>query len=631
MSEQPDTRHPTPDTPRIGVFICHCGHNIGGFVDVPAVTEYAKTLPGVVFATHNLYTCADDGLRCIKENIKEHNLNRVVVASCTPRTHAPLFQGTCQEAGLNKYLFTFVNIREHCSWVHMKEKESATKKAKDLVKMGVARVALLVPQQESRVPVTPSSLVIGGGVAGMTAALSLADKGFQVHLVEKDKELGGMVLILYNLYDGGGDPMAMLGPLVQQVQSHPNIQVMLNSRLVGLDGYVGNFQATVQKTGDGKKDKLTVGTVIVATGAIDMLPEGLYGYDVYDNVLNLTEFELLCKKKELPKLTSVAFIQCAGSRGQKVSYCSRICCTVALKGAMKIIDHHEELMGRQVVDGKTQVVEKIHIEEKASEDITDRRRRRRRGDEEREERPAAPTAAAEGGGVEVTVFNRGITTYGVDHELYYNKAREKRVRFVRFTPERLPVVGRDGEKLSITYWHETLKTERKLLVDMVVLSTPQIAQPDSRELSQILKVPLGQEGFFLEAHVKLRPVDFATDGIFVCGTARGPADITESVEQGLAAASRAAIPMARGYVQAEALTSTVDAEECTGCRTCEFTCPYTAISVDPKTQKAAVTDVLCKGCGTCAAGCPRGAITMRHYTSQQIDAEIKAVAECKEA
>jgi heterodisulfide reductase subunit A len=615
---------------RIGVFICHCGHNIGGFVDVPAVTEYAKGLPGVVFATHNLYTCADDGLRCIKENIKEHNLNRVIVASCTPRTHAPLFQGACQEAGLNKYLFTFVNIREHCSWVHMKEKENGTKKAKDLVKMGVARVSLLQPQQESRVPVEPSSLVLGGGVAGMTAAVSLADKGFHVTLVEKEKELGGMVNILYNLYDGGGDPAAMLKPLVEKVQSHPNIKVMLGSRMTALDGYVGNFRATVQKTGESQKGQLTVGTIIVATGAIDLMPEGLYGYDVYDNVLNLTEFELLCKKKELPKLKSVAFIQCAGSRGQKVTYCSRICCTVALKGAMKVIDNYEELMGRAVVDGKEQVVEKIRVEEKASEDIADRRRRRRRMDEEREERPAAAAAPADSG-VEVTVFNRGITTYGVDHELYYNKAREKRVRFVRFTPERIPVVGREGDKLTVTYWHETLKTERKLQVDMIVLSTPQIAQPDSRELSQMLKVPLGQEGFFLEAHVKLRPVDFATDGIFVCGTAHGPADITESVEQAEAAASRASIPMMRGYVQAEALTSTVNPDMCTGCRTCEFTCPYAAIAVDPKTQKAVVTDVLCKGCGTCAAGCPRGAITMRHYTSEQIDAEIKALAECREA
>ena len=617
------------EQPRIGVFICHCGHNIGGFVDVPAVTEYAKTLPNVVFATHNLYTCADDGLRCIKENIKEHNLNRVIVASCTPRTHAPLFQGACQEAGLNKYLFTFVNIREHCSWVHMKEKENATKKAKELVKMGVARVSLLAPQQEARVPVEPFSLVIGGGVAGMTAAASLADKGFKVFLVEKVQELGGLVRTLNNLYSGGGDPMTTLRPLIEKVLKNPNITVMMGSKLAALDGYVGNFQATVVKEAGNQMARLTVGTIIVATGALDFLPEGLYGYEVYPNVVNLTEFELLCKTKKLPKLQSVAFIQCAGSRGQKVSFCSRICCTVALKNAMSLVDNYDRMMGTEKVGGQEQVIEKIKVEEKAPEDVSDRRRRRRRMDEE-QERPAAAAAPAEGG-VEVTVFNRGITTYGVDHEIYYNQAREKRVRFVRFIPERIPVVGREGERLSVSYWHETLKTERKLVVDMVVLSTPQIAPPGTRELSQMLKVPVGQEGFFLEAHVKLRPVDFATEGIFVCGTARGPADITESVQQALAAASRAAIPMARGYVQAEALTSCVDAEQCTGCRTCEFTCPYTAISIDPKTQKAVVTDVLCKGCGTCAAGCPQGAITMRHYTSQQIDAEIKAMAECKEA
>jgi heterodisulfide reductase subunit A len=610
------------EAPRIGVFICHCGHNIGGFVDVPAVTEYAKTLPGVVFAMHNLYTCADDGLRAIKDNIKAQNLNRVIVASCTPRTHQPLFQAACEEAGLNKYLFTFVNIREHCSWVHMKEKEKATEKARDLVRMGVARAGLLCPQEETRVPVEPSSLVIGGGVAGMTAALSLADKGFQVYLVEKEKELGGMVLILYNLYDGGGDPMTMLAPLVEKVKNHRNIKTMLGSRMTALEGYVGNFQATIRAGPDGTETGLKVGTIIVATGAIDFLPEGLYGYDVYDNVLNLTEFELLCKKKELPKLKSVAFIQCAGSRGQKVSYCSRICCTVALKGAMKIIDNYEELMGRQAAGGKEQAVEKVRVEEKAPDEIADRRRRRRRMDDEREERPAAPAAPADSE-VEVTVFNRGITTYGVDHEIYYNKAREKRVRFVRFTPERLPVVGREGDKLTVTYWHETLKTERKLLVDMVVLSTPQIPQPDARELSQMLKVPLGQEGFFLEAHVKLRPVDFATDGIFVCGTAHGPADITESVEQAEAAAARAAIPMLRGYVQAEAITSMVDEARCCGCGICAEVCPYAAIKIvhTERGWKAQTISVACKGCGSCDAACPERAISMKHFSDRQLTVE----------
>jgi heterodisulfide reductase subunit A len=618
--------------PRIGVFICHCGHNIGGFVDVPAVVEYAKTLPNVVFATQNLYTCADDGLRSIKENIKEQNLNRVVVASCTPRTHAPLFQGTCQEAGLNKYLFTFVNIREHCSWVHMKEKEKATEKAKDLVRMGVARVALLSPQEEARVPVEPSSLVIGGGVAGMTAAVSLADKGFQVYLVEKENELGGLVRNLHNLYMGGGDPLVVLRPLIERTQGHPRIKVLLGSRVSAVEGYIGNFQVTVSKQGAGEPATYKVGTIVVATGALDYMPEGLYGYDVYDNVVNLTEFEMLCKKKELPKLQSIAFIQCAGSRGQVFPYCSRICCVVALKNALNVVENYNEMLGKQTVAGQEQVVEKIHVEEKASEDIADRRRRRRRSDDEREERPAAPSAPATGE-VEVTVFNRGITTYGVEHELYYNRAREKRIRFVRFTPDRPPSVSRENDRLAVTYWHETLKVERKLLVDMVVLSTPQIPPPDTKELSQMLKVPLGQEGFFLEAHVKLRPVDFATEGIFVCGTARGPADITESVQQALAAASRAAIPMARGYVQAEAITSVVDEAKCCGCGICADVCPYSAIKI-VKTErgwKAQTISVACKGCGSCDASCPERAISMKHFSDRQLIVEgISARKELKE-
>ena len=613
------------DKPRIGVFVCHCGSNIGGYVDVPAVTEYAKTLPNVVFSTHNLYTCADDGLRAIKDGIKEHKLNRVIVASCTPRTHQPLFAATCLEAGLNKYLFTFVNIREQCSWVHMKEKENATEKAKELVKMGVARAALLTPQEESRVPVEPVSLVMGGGVSGMTAALSMANKGFQVYLVEKDPELGGFVRNLHNLHTEGGDPMQLLKPLITKTLAHPKVKTFLNSTVSAVDGYVGNFKITIKPEGKGTPSQVKVGTIVVATGALDYMPEGLYGYDTLDNVVNLTEFEILCKKNALPKLSSVAFIQCSGSRGQRFSYCSRICCNVAIKNALNIMENYNEMLGKKLVSGKEQTVEKVHLGEKAPEEIVERRRRRRRAEDEDEEKTEAP-AGPEPSGVEVTIFNRGITAYGVEHELNYNKAREKGVRFVRFVPEHRPTVSPDGEKLAVNYWHDTLKTERKLLVDMVVLSTPLVPPPETKALSQMLKVPQGQDGFFLEAHVKLRSVDFATEGIYVCGTARGPGDITECVHQALAAASRASIPMACGFVQAEALTSVVDAEHCTGCRTCEFVCPYTAISVDPHTQKAVVTDVLCKGCGTCAAACPQKTIMMRYYTTEQIQAQVDAIS-----
>jgi heterodisulfide reductase subunit A len=445
--------------------------------------------------------------------------------------------------------------------------------------------------------------------------------------VEKEGELGGLVRNLHNLYLEGGDPMKVLKPLIDRTLGHPNIKHYLGSRVSAVDGYVGNFVATITPVGRKESVKAKVGTIIVATGALDLMPEGLFGYDQYDNVVNLTEFEILCKKRELPKIQSIAFIQCAGGRGLVVPYCSRICCTVALKNAINVIDNYNEMLGKTEVAGKAQVVEKIHVEEKASEDIMDRRRRRRRMDAEKEEEaPAAPASA----GIDVTVFNRTIVTYGVEHELYFNKAREKRIRFIRYIPEHLPKVSQEGDRLSVTYWHETLKAERKLTVDMVVLSTPLIAQPDAKELSQMLKVPLGQDKFYLEAHVKLRPVDFATDGIYVCGTARGPGDITECVHQALAAASRATIPMTNGYVQAEALTSMVDDALCTGCRTCEFTCPYAAISVDPATQKAHVTEVMCKGCGTCAASCPKSAISMRYYTTGQLEAQIHAITECKE-
>ncbi len=631
---------------RIGVFVCHCGHNIGGFVDVPAVTEFARTLPGVVFATHNLYTCAEDGLASIRNAIKEHKLNRVVVASCTPRTHQPLFQSVCEEAGLNKYLFNFVNIREQCSWVHMKERERATEKAKDLIKMGVARASTLTPETETRVPVEPASLVIGGGISGMTAALSLADKGFQVYLVEKEGELGGFVRNLHNLYMEGGDPMETLKPIIARVSSDPKIKLFLSSKVAGVDGYVGNFKVRVAPSAPAQQPsaepegaaappqggpELPVGTIIVATGALDYMPEGLYGYDAFDNVVNLTEFEILCKKKELPKISSIAFIQCTGSRGQKFSYCSRICCSVAIKNAINVVDNLNNMLGREVVGGQEQVVSRVSLEERVSEDITERRRRRRRAGAEEE--AAAPAPAASGPGVEVTVFNRSITTYGVEHELYYNKAREKRIRFVRYTPEHRPTVTREGDKLVVSYWHETLKTERKLIVDMVVLSTPLVPHPDAVELSRMLKVPLGQDGFFLEAHVKLRPVDFATDGIFVCGTARGPADITECVHQALAAASRAAIPMARGYVQAEAITSDVDEEKCCGCGICAQVCPYSAIKIvrTERGWKAQTIPVACKGCGSCDASCPERAISMKHFSDRQLTVEgISALRDLRE-
>jgi len=607
------------DKPRIGVFVCHCGSNIGGFVDVPSVAKYAATLPDVVYATDNLYTCAEDGLNSIREGIRKHNLNRVVVASCTPRTHAPLFQATCESAGLNKYLFTFVNIREHCSWVHMKEKEKATKKARDLIRMGVARSRLLQAQVEEKVDVEPSAVIIGGGVSGMTAAASLADMGFPVHLVERESELGGFVKNLNNLYVTEKSAADTIKPLIEKVKSHKNVKLHMNSTLKSVEGFIGNYDIVIG--GKGVEDlKTKVGTIVVATGALEFMPEGLYGYTQYPNVVTLTEFEILCKKKTLPKLKNVAFIQCVGSRGQNKSYCSRICCNVAIKNAINIVDNYENMLGLMEKAGT--VIDKVPVERTAPEEILERRRRRR-GRDRGEEGSADEVKLGPSEKIEVTIFNRDVMAYGIEHELTYNKAREKRVKFVRYTPEHLPRVYMEGSQLMVGYFHETLKLERTMPVDMVVLSTPLVSQPDAHDVAQMLKVPLGQEGFFLEAHVKLRPVDFATDGIYVCGTCRGPADITECVTQASAAASRAAIPMAKGYVQAEALTSVVDDTKCSGCGTCIQVCPYGALRKNDKGQ-AEVIVAACKGCGCCGATCPEGAITMTNYTDAQLLAEARA-------
>ena len=606
------------DEIRIGVFICHCGSNIGGFVDVPSVADYAKTLKDVAFATDNLYTCADDGLTAIKDAIKEHKLNRVIVASCTPRTHAPLFQATCEAAGLNKYLFTFVNLREHCSWVHMKEREAATRKAKDLIRMGVARARLLEAQEEVKVDVESSAVVIGGGVSGMTAALSLANMGFPVHLVEKENELGGFVRNLNNLFVTDKSATDTIKPLIDKVTSHKNITVYLNSTINSAEGFIGNYEVEIGEK-DKEAKKVKVGTVIVATGAVEFVPEGLYGYNQYPNIVTLTEFEILCKKKSLPKLKNVAFIQCVGSRGQTVSYCSRICCNVAIKNAVNIVDNYENMLGLAEKEGT--VVEEIPVEQKAPDEIVERRRRRRgrdRGEGGAEEVRLGPTEK-----IEVTVFNRDVMSYGVEHELAYNKAREKRVKFIRYTPENAPKVFMKDDKLMITYFHETLKMERTMEVDMVILSTPLVPQTDAQDLSKKLKVPLGQEGFFLEAHVKLRPVDFATDGVYVAGSCRGPADIMDCAIQGGAAASRAAIPMAKGFVQAEALTSVVDQTKCSGCGTCVTVCPYGALRKNDD-GIAEVIVAACKGCGCCGATCPEGAISMTNYTDAQLLAEARA-------
>ncbi len=653
---------PGKDDVRIGTFICHCGVNIGGFIDVPAVVEYVKTLPNVVYAERNLFTCAEDGLNSIKNAIAEHKLNRIIVASCTPRTHQPLFQSIIEEMGLNKYLFTFVNIREQCSWVHMKEGEKATEKAKDLLRMGVARAALLEPQEEVRVDVEPIGLVIGGGPSGMTAALSIANQGFETYLVEKEEKLGGFIHNLSTLYQNGKPAMNSIQPIMDKVLSHNKIKIHFNSQLSSLEGYIGNYNATI--TGPEGSTSVKVGTIIVATGAEEYIPVDLYGYGQFDNVITLTEYEKMQKEGKLPEnLKTVAFIQCVGARGQDKEYCSRICCNIAVKNALKLVGAdlesiHKNLLTKACDSSKeSQIVaplgtSDVKVEESTGAALTspesmatdgeggnDRRRERRerRGRERRERRDRLDRATitdagageeivgGAGGlpGMDVTVFNRSITTYGVEHELLFNEAREHRVKFTRFDPDNIPKVTQEDGKLCITYFHETLQTERKMHPDLIILSTPIVQHPDADELAKLLKVPLGQDKFFLEAHVKLRPVDFATDGIFLCGTAHGPADLTESISQAFGAASRAAIPLVKGYVTAEAITSSVNPDLCCGCKTCEGVCPYGAIQVQSTEvgKRAEVILAACKGCGSCASVCPEGAITMRNFTDDQLISE----------
>ena len=553
---------------RIGVFVCHCGVNIGAYVDVPEVVEYVKGLPNVVHAERNLFTCSEEGISAIKKAIPEYSLNRVIVASCTPRTHEPLFRAACEEAGLNKYLFEFVNIRDQCSWVHMREPGKATEKAKELIKMGVAKARLLQPLEEIEIPVIPSCLVMGGGVVGISAALNLAAQGFEVHLVEKEGELGGTLLDVYKLFTTNEEASKLLGPLVQKVKDHSKIKTHLSTKVKDVSGFIGNFDATLDE--DGKESKLKVGTIIVAIGAEELKPIGQYGYGKFPNVITQLELEQRMKKEGFDG-QNVVMINCVGARVPERTYCSRFCCMTAVKNATLIKESN-------------------------------------------------PTS-------KVWLLHRDLMAYGVEFENYYRKSMEQGVRFIRYELEKPPRVIGNGKAEKVKVWHQLRGREVELPTDMVVLTTPLIPRADNEEISKMLKVPLSEQGFFLEAHLKLMPVEFATDGIYLCGSARWPTDIAEGVSQAYAAASKAAIPMRRGYVKPEAITALVDEDKCSGCGICEPLCPFRAIELQSRDGKRVshVSEAVCKGCGTCGAACPSGALTMNHFRDVEILAQIEAL------
>ena len=567
--EYPPERDVSGEPPRIGVFICHCGINIASMVDVQKVTEFARTLDDVVVADHLLFTCSADSQERIKQAIRDYNLNRIVVAACTPRTHEQLFRNTLREAGLNPYLFEFVNIREHCSWVHT-DRERATKKAMELVAAGVAKARDLEPLHYIEVDVTKRALVIGGGLAGMTAALELANQGIETFLVEKEEELGGNLRHIYYTIDNK-NPQALLRELVEKVENNPLIRVYRKARVESVEGFVGNYTSRIV-TEEGVEE-IQHGVVIVATGAKEYKPKE-YLYGEHPNVVTQVEFEQMLTNRDVPN--DVIMIQCVGSRNEERPYCSRICCQTAIKNALKL----------------------------------------------KELNPDA----------NVMILYRDIRTYGF-LEKYYKEAAEKGVVFVRYDPENPPKVSAENGRLTVEFYDEVLDDTIIAEPDYVVLSAATVPNEENEEISKLLKVPLDANGFFLEAHPKLRPVDFATEGVFLAGIAHSPRLIPETISLSYAAVSRALTVLTKDKIIMEATKAEVVREKCDACGMCVKACPVNAIEItEYETRagvelKAAVKKAVCLGCGVCSATCPKAAIVVKGFTFNQIKDMVDALEE----
>ncbi|MFP4459072.1 MAG: FAD-dependent oxidoreductase [Candidatus Zixiibacteriota bacterium] len=575
QKEFPPEKDIIGNRPRVGVFVCHCGINIASVLDVRKCCSIMKKTPNVEFSDHIMYACSTDGLKTIGDKIKEHDLNRVVVAACSPRTHEPLFRETLREAGLNEYLFEMVNIRDQCSWAHMNQPELATKKAMDLVEMGIAKARNLVPLQKLSVDIDPKALVIGGGLAGMNAALSLAENRYNVYLLEKEEKLGGLMQKLQYLIDGN-DPQKLLERMRELVHRNEKISVLTNSVIKNITGYIGNFETTIER--GGQEVNLEHGVIIVATGANERKTDE-YLRGKYNKVLTQLEYEKMLREKGLKgrNIENVVMIQCVGSREEGHNYCSRVCCSNAVKNALK------------------------------SKEIREK--------------------------TDVYVLYRDIRTYGLQ-ESYFSKARDEGVLFSRYDLEKKPTIeplnpDDPDSKLRVKTHDPILDEDISIDADIVVLSLGLAPLEQNEKLARMLKVPLNADKFFLEAHVKLRPVDFATDGIFLAGTAHNPKNTNETLTQSSAAAARAMTVLAKMQIESEGAICEVDQELCSSCEVCVNVCAYSAAYIDEETGKASIREALCKGCGACAASCRSGAIDLKGFTNQQIFNAIDALETAK--
>jgi heterodisulfide reductase subunit A len=563
-------RDVTGEELKVGIFVCSCGTNIGSVVNVPEVVEYSLELGAVTYVEEQLYSCSADSVRQMADVVAERGLNRVIVAACTPRTHEPLFREPLKQAGLNPYLFEMANIREHCSWVHSRDKEAATEKAKDLVRMAVAKARLLQPRESVMVPVTRSALVVGGGVAGMTCALGLADQGFDTHLVEKTAALGGVANRLYRTL-GGDDVQSFVSGLVARVRDHDKIALYTSAEVVEVSGFVGNFSTRVRLLESDETREILHGVTVIATGGEEVKhQEYLYGDD--PRVMTLMEMEeVLVKGDKNISWSSVVLVGCVGSREPSRPYCSRICCGDMVKTALRL----------------------------------------------KEIDPA----------IDVYVLYRDIRTYAFD-ELYYRRAAELGVQFVRFDLEDKPTVEIAGDRLKVTVTDRVLGKRIEIGADVAGLAMGVAPSPDNMKLSRTFRVPLNEDGFFSEAHLKLRPVDFAAEGVFLCGLAHSPKSISESISQARAAVARATTILCRDYIEAAGVVGQVDMSRCIGCGICEALCPFDAAIVGPGKDglRATINPASCKACGICSARCPARAITIHGFSDEQVMSQVAALA-----